>query len=287
MRFGVHISVGAGFPRAVQQAQEIGCETIQIFSGNPRGWKNGPVPQPEGAQFRAALEAAGIHPLVVHAIYLINLASPQEELRRKSVKAFAELLARCVALGAEYVVLHPGSHGGQGPEAGAEFAGAGLREAWEAAGRPEAPVILLENVAGGGQTLGASPAQLAAIRAAAGEELGGRLGLCLDSCHAFAAGYDLRGADGWRRLLDEASASWGPGAVRVLHANDSAGELGSHRDRHLQPGDGALGENGFRAMLRQPELWDVPAIVETPQEDPDHPGHNLRLLKELWENVAP
>lgn len=287
MRFGVHIPVGGGLARAAEAAQRIACETVQIFSGNPRGWKNGPVPQPEGRLFKAALTEAGIHPLVIHAIYLINLASPQADLRAKSIKAFAELLGRAVALQAEYVVLHPGSHGGEGPAAGAELSGSGLREAWEEAGRPEQPVILLENVAGGGQLLGASPAELAAIRAAAGEELGPRLGLCLDSCHAFAAGYDLREERGWRRLLDEVGESWGAGAVRVVHANDSAGELGSHRDRHLQPGDGALGEQGFRAMLSQPELRELPAIVETPQEETEPPGHNLRLLKNLRDNLAP
>lgn len=276
--------VGAGLDRTVERAVELGCETIQIFSGNPRGWKSGPVPQPAGDLFRRALAREGIAPLVVHAIYLVNLASGDPAIRGKSVAAFSGLLERCVTLGAEYVVLHPGSHGGDGPSEGARRAGEALREAWAGAGRPGRPVILLENVAGGGSLVGASPAELGLIREAAGE-LGPSLGVCLDSCHAFAAGYDLRTGDGWRRLLDEVERAWWPGAVRAIHANDSSGDLGSHRDRHTHLGEGAIGEAGFRAMMEQEPLRELPVILETPQDDPDDDVRNLATLRRLWQET--
>lgn len=285
MRFGVHVWVGAGFDQAVARAVELRCETIQIFSGNPRGWKSGPVPQPAGDRFRAALVREGIQPLVVHALYLINLASADETLRGKSIVAFSELLGRCVTLEAEYVVLHPGSHGGDGVEAGARRTGEALCAAWEAAGKPERPVILLENVAGGGNLVGASPHDLALIRAAAGK-LGARFGLCLDSCHAFAAGYDVRTGAGWKGLLAEVEHEWGPGAVRALHMNDATGGLGSHRDRHTHPGQGSIGEAGFRAMMEQPALQGLPAILETPQDDPENDVRNLNTLRRLWQEVT-
>lgn len=277
--------MGAGFERAVERALELGCETIQIFSGNPRGWKSGPVPQPAGDRFRESLASHSIAPLVVHAIYLINLAAKETGLREKSVAAFASLLERCVTLDADYVVVHPGSHGGDGVRAGAQRAGESLLEAWTKAGRPRRPTILLENVAGGGSLVGGSPAELDLIRRAAGE-LGPRCGVCLDSCHAFAAGYDVRFKEGWERLLAEiADAGW-PGGVRVVHANDSSGGLGSHRDRHLHLGEGAIGEGGFRAMLEQPALQGLPVILETPQDDPRHDVRNLATLRRLWQEVS-
>ncbi len=285
MRFGVHVPVGAGLEKAVSRATELGCETIQIFSGNPRGWRSGPVPQPAGAQFRTALDREHITPLVVHAIYLINLASDDDLLREKSTVAFAELLGRCVALGAEYVVLHPGSHGGDGVEAGARRAGEALERAWRRAGEPRRPAILLENVAGGGSLVGSTPAQLALIRDAAGE-VGPVCGLCVDSCHAFAAGYDVRTAAGWDRLVGEAEETWGSGAIKVVHANDSAGGLGSHRDRHVHLGEGAIGEAGFREMMAQPALRELPVILETPQDDPRNDVRNLKTLRRLWQETG-
>lgn len=284
MRFGVHLPVGAGLTKAVEYAAKLGCETIQIFSGNPRGWKNSPVREEIGAEFQAGLSREGIRPLVVHAIYLINLASGDEALRGKSITAFSELLGRCMTLGAEYVVLHPGSHGGDGMEEGTRRAGEALAEAWREAGRPERPVILLENVAGGGSLVGATPAQLALIRAAAGE-LGPALGLCLDSCHAFAAGYDVRAREGWERLVTEVGETWEPGAVRAIHSNDSAGGLGSHRDRHANLGEGAIGEAGFRAMMRQEAFADLAVILETPQDDPENNVRNLGTLRRLWQEA--
>ncbi|MGE5552762.1 MAG: deoxyribonuclease IV [Betaproteobacteria bacterium] len=284
MRFGVHVGVGAGLDKAVARAVELGCETIQIFSGNPRGWQSGPVPQPAGDRFRAALLQEGIAPLVVHAIYLINLSTAKQDIREKSITAFAELLERCVTLDAAYVVVHPGSHGGDGADSGARRAGEALEAAWTKAGRPAQPSILLENVAGGGALVGGSPAELALIRDSAGE-LGPRLGLCLDTCHAFAAGYDVRRVEGWERLLGEIETAWWPGAVKAIHANDSAGGLGSHRDRHTHIGEGAIGEEGFRAMMLQPACCSLPVILETPQDDPQHDVRNLKTLRRLWQEV--
>lgn len=285
MRFGVHVPVGGGLEKGAARAKELGCETIQIFSGNPRGWRNRPVPPEAAARFRNALGEAGIAPLVVHALYLINLASAEAALREKSITAFTELLGRCSALDAEFVVVHPGSHGGRGAAAGCARAGTALAEAWIRAGRPHRPHILLENVAGGGHLVGATPAELAAIRESAGE-LGPRLGVCLDSCHAFAAGYDVRSSAGWERLLGEVEDAWGPGTVRAIHANDSAGELGSHRDRHTHLGEGAIGAAGFRAMLAQPAFAALPVILETPQDDPENDVRNLRALRRWAAEVS-
>ena len=285
MRFGVHVPVGGGLEKGAARAKELGCETIQIFSGNPRGWRSGPVPPEAAVRFRQALAEADIAPLVVHALYLLNPAAADPGIRAKSITAFAELLGRCVTLEADYVVLHPGSHGGDGTAAGAERAGTALAEAWAQAGRPGRPRILLENVAGGGHLVGSTPAELAAIREAAGE-LGPRLGVCLDSCHAFAAGYDVREKAGWERLLAEVEETWGPGAVCAIHANDSVGGLGSHRDRHTHLGEGAIGAAGFRAMLLQPALADLPVILETPQDDPANDVRNLSALRRWLQEVS-
>ncbi len=278
MRFGVHVSIGGGLARAVEEAQGLGCETMQIFAGNPRGWQRRALSEPEGRAVTQALEATGIGPLVVHCSYLVNLASPKPEIYEKSCEVFIEDLKRCDAMGAEYFVLHPGSHLGSGLKEGMGRIAAAFKRMREAFA-PKVRV-LLENVAGGGSDIGGSFSELRQLADMIGESH--EVGVCLDTCHAFAAGYDLRTPAGWRATLDEFDRELGMDKLRALHCNDSKGTLGSHLDRHAGIGEGHLGVEGFAAMATMPELQGLSGILEIPIETREDYLANLARIREIW-----
>ncbi len=278
MRFGVHVSIGGGLARAVEAAQGLGCETMQIFAGNPRGWQRRAMSEPEGRAVIQALETTGIGPLVVHCSYLVNLASPRPEIYEKSCDVFIEDLKRCDQMGADYFVLHPGSHLGSGLEDGMARIGAAFKRMRETfAPRTR---VLLENVAGGGSDIGGSFQELRQLADRIGESH--EVGVCLDTCHAFAAGYDLQTAAGWRAALDEFDQVLGMDKLRVLHCNDSKGGLGSHLDRHAGIGQGQIGAEGFAAMAAMPELQGLAGILEIPVETREDYLVNLARIRELW-----
>ena len=264
---GAHLSVAGGLWRAPADAKALGARTVQIFLRAPGRWARGPLPAVAAERFRAAAAALG-GPCWVHAPYLLNLASADNLLRRRSVAVLVEELERAGELGIAGVVLHPGS-AGTGDRAEAEArCRAALAEAIDGAGNGAAPV-LLEGTAGMGGQLGTTPAELARLASASPPD---RVGLCLDTAHLWGAGYDLLG-DGWERVLGEVASHWPAGALRLLHVNDTAVECGSRRDRHAPPGEGRLGSRFYRRALGDRRVADLSCVLEIP------PGDDNRLVR--------
>jgi deoxyribonuclease-4 len=272
---GAHVSVAGGLALAFERGREIGCEALQIFVKNASQWRAKPLAEPEIATFAAARVAAGEPPLVAHAAYLINLCAIDPAILEKSRAALADEALRAGALGVGGVVVHPGAHLGAGEDAGLTAIAGSLDEiAGRVAGAPAAP-ILIEATAGQGSVLGHRLEQLAAIRERAAT--GAALGFCLDTCHAFAAGYDLGSAAAVEDFLGEVDRILGLDSIASVHLNDSVGELGSRKDRHANIGEGRIGLDGFRRLLAEPRLARVPMILETPLGD-DERGHARDLV---------
>lgn len=283
MKFGVHVSIGGGFPKALDRAAELGCETIQIFSSNPRGWRRKELDMAEVAAFRRRLaEERSPDPVVIHSPYLLNLGTADEEVYRKSVEGLLDDVRRAQALGVKYVVLHPGSYQGEDQDRGMRRVVEALTQVFTVFDGPVE--VLLENTAGGGRELGGTITQLAEIARAVGEE--NRLGMCLDTCHAFVAGYDVRTDQGWRDLLREVEKTFGLERLKLLHINDAKGDLGGHLDHHTHIGEGKIGREGFRAMMRQRVLHHLPGILETPNDTVEFDRRNLAAIRSLWAEVA-
>lgn len=267
MKFGMHLTFSIG----PQRAKEIGAQALQIFCGNPRGWQKSPLDPEFVKKFRADMEANQIGPLAVHATYLINLAARDDRNYKLSCDSFVMEVARAAQLGAQFYVVHIGNHLGAGPDAGRKRVAHCIQEAVKRT--PNGPMILVENTAGGSTSLGTTFEEVAAVIQEAGSD---RLGLCLDTCHALAAGYDFRTPAGASKMLDTIDATVGLNRLRCLHLNDSKGELGSHLDRHEHIGKGQIGAAGFRALFSDKRVWDLPAILETPREADDDE------LNDLW-----
>ncbi|MDV2481610.1 deoxyribonuclease IV [Methanoculleus sp. Wushi-C6] len=275
---GCHISIAGSIDRAVGRAREAGCETFQIFSRNPRGWKAKDLePGPVDA-FRKALDASGLGPVVDHMPYLPNPASPDDEIYEKSVAALTNELQRCDLLGIPYLVTHLGHHRGAGTEGGQERVIAAANRALAAAGA-DGVTLLLENTAGEKNSVGSTVADLARIVDGIDER--GEIGLCFDTCHAFAAGYDLRTAEGVDALFGEIDDLIGLSNLRIIHLNDCKGDLGSGLDRHEHIGLGSIGEEGFRHILRHPAVRSLPLICETPVDERRGDGGNIAKVREL------
>jgi len=280
VRLGAHVSIAGGLDRAPLRGREAGCDTIQLFTKSNRQWDARPVTEPEAAAFKAALAETGIGPVVAHDCYLINLAAPPGETRQRSVAAFGDEMERAERLGIPFLVTHPGAHLGAGPAAGiARVAEAlnGLHAALPHLGL----TVLLETTAGQGTSLGACFEELAAILERV--ESPHRLGVCLDTCHLFAAGYDLRTPAGYAATMRELASCLGIDRVKAVHLNDSKGGLGSRLDRHAHIGEGALGTEAFRPLLQDPRLQTVPMILETPKDGDDGSAdrRNLARLRRL------
>jgi deoxyribonuclease-4 len=262
MLIGAHVSPAGGLPKAIERGLERGCTAIQIFNQSPRMWRPSSYPEEDVAAFREAMAASPIDAVLIHAVYLLNCASDDADIRAKTLASLTHSLRVGAAIGAAGVVLHPGSaktgHVGEAiARAGATIAEA-LRES-------EGCELHLENTAGAGGTLGRSLEELERLQDAAGGEA--RVGVCLDSCHLLASGYDIRSARGMNGVLREARRRLGAGRVRSLHLNDSQTPLGSNRDRHANLGDGELGEEGCAAFLSAPGIQRLPCVLETPGEN--------------------
>ena len=282
MLFGAHMSIAGGMDRAVDRAQMVGCDALQVFTKNNNQWRAAPFRDGEVEAFRRRLRETGIGPVVAHDCYLINLAARAAPLWKKSLAAFIVELDRCATLGIPYLVTHPGSHGGAGEAEGARR----VAEALEAALMAVAgPMVLLETTAGQGTSLGWRFEQLAAIRAAVGAGARPRIGVCLDTCHLFAAGYDFRTPEGYRALRRALAATLGLDLVRAIHANDSKKALGSRVDRHEHIGRGQIGAAGFRQFVRDPAWRGVPMLLETPESETQHEV-NLKRLKRMVQKSA-
>ncbi len=262
MLIGAHVSPAGGPANAVARGVERGCRAIQIFNQSPRQWKPTTYDDEKVAAYKEAFAESGVDALLIHAVYLVNCASEDPDLREKSLTSLIASLRAGAALGAHAVVLHPGSAkaGEVGPAI--ERAGATIREALA---ESEGCALHLENTAGAGGTLGRSFEELAALFEAAGGD--GRLGLCLDSCHLFASGFDIRTPNGLAAVLDDCVKLVGHDRLGSLHLNDSQAGLGSNRDRHATIGEGELGDKGCATFLSEPRFEGLPCVLETPGPD--------------------
>ena len=267
MLIGAHVSPAGGLQKAVGRGVERGCRAIQIFNQSPRMWRPTAYRDEDFQAFREAMAASPVDAVLIHAVYLLNCASDDPDIRAKSLTSLTHSLRVGRAIGARGVILHPGSAKTGNVQAAIARAGETIREALQES--EECPVHL-ENTAGAGGTLGRSIDELAALIEASGA--GGRLGLCLDSCHLFASGYDIRSASGMDGLMEEVSDKVGLERLGSLHLNDSQTPLGSNRDRHANIGAGELGEHGCACFLSVPAFSDLPCILETPGKERDGPG---------------
>lgn len=260
---GAHVSTAGGVDRAPGRAEKIGADAMQLFTSAPQRWRASEIPEDVVARFRDGVAAAGIRVSVAHDSYLINLATSREELFARSEAAFRGELARAARLGLDFLVTHPGNAtDGDRARALARNAAA-VAAALEAA--DPGPAVLFETTAGTGTALGWRFEELAELLAAIPPRLADRVGVCLDTAHVFAAGYDL--ARDPAGVLDELDREVGVERLRLLHCNDSVGELGSRRDRHAGIGEGRIGEDGFAGLLRDPRIASVPRVLETPKGD--------------------
>jgi deoxyribonuclease-4 len=281
------MSVAGGLPLAVDRAVAHGCETLQIFSKSSNQWRARALAVSEIAEFRRRVAASGICPVLAHASYLINLGATGPQLRARSIASFGEELDRAEALGLLGVVIHPGAYTTGTPEGGLKAIASAIAQLLKA--RPGGrTMVLLEQTAGQGTSLGHTFEQLADVLRRL--RWNARVGVCLDTCHLFAAGYDLVSPDGYRATFQQFDRVVGFERLKAFHLNDSRKPLGSRVDRHEHIGDGTLGLEPFRRLLHDPRLEDVPMVLETPKSDGRRRGlgwtdpldvRNLRTLRDL------
>ncbi len=279
MFLGAHMSIAGGLHMAFDHIAKVSGTALQIFTRNQRQWKIPPLTENDIEIFGAAWEQWGDYPVGAHDSYLINLASDKEDQEKRSVISFAEELGRIEALGIPYLVTHPGSHLGRGVEAGIERYAANLDRAIERSGT-EKGLVLLETTAGQGTNLGSTFEELAAVIAASRHP--DRLGVCYDTCHTFAAGYDIRTPEAYAATFDAFERIIGLDRLKFFHLNDSKTDFDSRRDRHEHIGKGTIGLDGFRNLMRDPRFRDVPKTLETPKgKDLAEDMENLATLREL------
>lgn len=280
MRLGIHTFTAGSLEKAALKAAELGANTFQIFSASPRMWRaRAPVPE-QVRKLRETRRRFDLHPLAIHVNYLINLASADPVIRAKSIAAFRGELERAAIIGAEYLVLHPGSYRGRSVEDGIASFAVALRDA---AGdfRHGGVTVLLENTAGSGCAIGSRLEELQSIRELSRDLTGLPVGYCLDTCHLLAAGYDIVTPSGFRGVIKSIETTLGLSNVHLFHANDSKAPLGSRIDRHQNIGQGHVGLEAFARILRHPKLRSKPFILETPVESQGDDRRNLDTLKRL------
>ncbi len=284
MLLGAHMSIAGGVALAPERGEADGCEAIQIFSRSPRMLRNTkPLTLEELAAFRENLAAHHIARVVIHANYLINLASPKKSMLKVSRAAFLDELNRAQQLGVRDVIFHPGAHMGKGEAAGLRAIAESLDWCLAHADAPDVFAVL-ENTAGAGSVLGYRFEQIAEVMKAS--SYADRLGLCVDTCHTFAAGYDFRTQEGYDGLVRTIDSTVGLTRIRAFHLNDSKGELGSHQDRHENIGKGTIGLEGFRPLVNDARFRELPGCLEYPGDDAGY-RRNLKALRSLIEGYAP
>jgi deoxyribonuclease-4 len=281
-RIGIHLGTAGGASNAVERAREIGANTFQIFSSSPRMWRAPKVDSAQSARIKELRAKLDVGPLVIHTSYLVNVCSQSDEIRQKSIAAFRGEIERALTLGAEYLVLHPGSWKGLTRDEGLKLAADSITRAidglpWQATGFH----ILIENTAGAQFSLGGSFEQVAELvhrlRATA------PVNVCLDTCHTHVAGYDLVTAEGYEETIRQVGATVGLEAVRVWHMNDAKAERGSKLDRHEHIGQGTMSVEPFRRLLNDVRFAHAVFIAETPVDSPGDEERNVRVLKSLVE----
>lgn len=276
MLIGAHVSQAGGLWKAIERGNEIGCASIQIFNQSPRMWRPTAYTEDDFARFRETRDATPIKAVLIHAVYLLNCASEDAEIREKSLASLTQSLRVGDAIGATGVVLHPGSAKTGDVTAAIKRAGEVIQEALSESDRC---ALHLEDTAGAGGTLGRSFEELGAlIDAGGGDE---RLGMCLDSCHLLASGYDIRTDEGLDEVLKQCDATVGLKRLHSIHLNDSMTPLGSNRDRHAAPGQGELGETGLAVFLSEPRFEDLPVVLETGSEKGAVAARDIELARKL------
>jgi len=276
VKVGVHISIAGSLDRAVDRAKAAGCDVFQMFSRSPRGWGFPPLSDEIRVAFTGKIRSSGIIP-VDHMPYLPNLASPKPDIHEKSIGALSAELDRCGRLDIPYLVTHLGHHLGDGIAGGRSRVIGAINTALENSGNNV--ILLLENTAGEKNSVGSSFGHIRGIMD--GLEKINRIGVCLDTCHAFAAGYELRTETGIEETLTQFDDQIGIRNLRIIHLNDSKGDRGSALDRHEHIGMGFIGEDGFRRILHHPVLSAVPLICETPVDDRRDDVGNIEKVREL------
>jgi deoxyribonuclease-4 len=277
VKVGLHVSISGTIDQAVDRARELGCDTFQIFTRNPRGWKYKKLKGEEVEEFRRKLAPDELTPVVAHMPYLPNLSSPKKAIYNRSVKSLSAELNRCDALGLQYLVTHLGSHMGKGQDLGLERIVGAINSA--VAENPNNVMLLLENTAGTKNSMGSSFDDLKRILNRVDDRR--RVGICFDTAHAYAAGYDLHTPRGVEETLARFNSVLGLEILKLIHLNDSKGGLGSGRDRHEHIGMGYIGEKGFRAFLKHEAVGNLPLIMETPIDERRDELGNLRKVREL------
>jgi len=277
VRIGFHVSISGGFSLSVQRAFELGCTCMQIFSRNPRGWTVKPLDKKDITEFKKLREQWDIGPVFVHTNYLINLASSRPDLYEKSIEQFVIDLERTEALGAEYLVTHLGSAGGKDAAWMIDRVSTALNMAMKL--HPPKATILLENTAGEAGDVGYTFEQVQEVISGLNDD--SSIGMCYDTCHGFAAGYDIRTKKDVDLLAKRIDATVGLKRLKGMHLNDCLRDFGSHVDRHWHIGDGKIGLDGFQVLLNHPVFKEIPKIMETPKETEEDDPRNMKTVRSL------
>ena len=277
MRFGFHISIAGGFSNVVERARIRACETIQFFSRNPRGWAYHPLEEKDVAEFQSSVQQSTLFPIFLHLPYLPNIASQESKFYKRSVDSIATDLTRAEQLGAQYLIIHIGHRLESSEDEAIEAVSQGINQAFEKV--RNSVILLMENTAGQGTEIGYHFDQIKKIIERVHDHQ--RMGICLDTAHAFEAGYDLSKKEGIERTLASFDKTIGLERLHLLHLNDSKTPLGSGKDRHWHIGEGYIGTDGFRNLINHPLLKHLPGIMETPRKDTVEDVRNMKVIRSL------
>jgi len=276
---GAHESIAGGIHLAVERAESIGATALQVFTKNSNRWESAPLTAEDAENYKTAISKSTIRSVISHDSYLINLCAVDPAILEKSRKALVDEIRRCETLGIGMLNFHPGAHMGAGVEEGIRLIAESL-DLVHAETRGCGVLSVVETTAGQGSTLGRSFEEIAAIIAAVKDR--DRMAVCIDTCHIFAAGYDIREPESYARVMGEFGETVGFDRLKAIHVNDSKGALGSHLDRHVHIGEGEIGKEGFRNIMNDPRLAEVPKILETPKgDDLAEDRANMAALKKL------
>jgi deoxyribonuclease-4 len=281
MRFGFHISIAGGFSKVAERARVRSCETIQLFSRNPRGWKYSPLNKKEVEAFRSSIQSSTLFPVFLHMPYLPNIASFKSKFYKRSIHSITTDLQRAEELRAQYLIIHIGHRMESSEDEAIEAVSQGIDQAFEKVKNDI--ILLLENTAGQGTEIGYTFDQIKKIIEGVHDHQ--RLGVCLDTAHSFEAGYDLSNKDGIERTLETFDQTIGLKKIHLLHLNDSKTPLGSRKDRHWHIGEGNIGLEGFRCLINHPLIKHLPGIMETPRKDTVEDLKNMKVMRSLVEDI--
>lgn len=282
MRFGFHISISGGFSRVIEQAELRGCETIQLFSRNPRGWSYPSMDEDDVNAFRLGVKEKSLFPVFLHLPYLPNIGSFKSRFYKRSIESIIKDLERAEILGAQYLIIHIGHRLESSEEEAIEAVAYGINQALRKV--QNSIILLMENTSGQGTEIGYSFSQIKKIIELIEEKE--RIGVCLDTAHAFEAGYDLSNRDGIENTLESFDSLIGLNRLHLIHLNDSKTPLGSRKDRHWHIGEGYIGIDGFSYIINHPKLQKVPGIMETPRSDTEEDLRNMRVIRSLIKSTS-